>query len=157
VGFDSAQHHLAQYNVAWSRWDKDDPRMADFYARVRAMYEVAEASPGFVWRPTDDEDSRFLLTNLSVWASVEALRTFVYRAAHAGVLQDRARWFESPKEAHQVLWWVAAGHRPDWNEARERLAMLRATGPTTEAFTFAKLYSPGDSSSDSSISSAADA
>jgi hypothetical protein len=35
-----------------------------------------------------------------------------------------------------VLWWVAAGHRPSVAEAEQRLAALRADGPTPRAFSF---------------------
>jgi uncharacterized protein DUF3291 len=37
-------------------------------------------------------------------------------------------------DAHVVLWWVPEGHRPDLDEAGERLARLHADGPTPYAF-----------------------
>ena len=40
------------------------------------------------------------------------------------------------KEAATAMWWVPAGHVPDVAEARERLAHLRAHGPTPFAFPF---------------------
>jgi hypothetical protein len=33
------------------------------------------------------------------------------------------------------LWWVAEGHAPTVDEAKERLDMLRERGPTPDAFT----------------------
>ncbi len=127
--------HLAQMNVARARWAADRPEMADFYAQVAAINAIAEASPGFVWRLKDDYGDPMLLVNLSVWESEEALREFVYRSGHAGVFRDRGRWFERPEQAHQVLWWIAEGHRPSYVEGFERLTLLRSSGRTHEAFT----------------------
>ncbi|MEO5926330.1 MAG: DUF3291 domain-containing protein [Bryobacteraceae bacterium] len=128
--------HLAQMNVAQARWAVDRPEMADFYAQAPAVNAIAESSPGFVWRLTDDYGDPLQLVNLSVWESVEALREFVYRSGHAGVFRDRAKWFEKATRANQVLWWVPAGHRPGYVEGFERLEMLRASGATRDAFGF---------------------
>jgi hypothetical protein len=137
--------HLAQMNVAQARWAVDRPEMADFYAQVPAINTVAESSPGFVWRLTEDYGDPLTLVNLSVWESVEALREFVYRSAHSGVFGERARWFEKPEQANQVLWWVPSGHRPGYAEGMARLERLRASGSSGEAFTFAALVPrPGD-------------
>ncbi len=54
-----------------------------------------------------------------------------------GVMRRRREWFERHVEAHLVLWWVPAGHRPTAGEALERLAELREHGPGPRAFTFA--------------------
>lgn len=94
--------------------------MADFYAQVPAIHAIADASPGFVWRLTEDYGDPFLLVNLSVWESVEALREFVYRSGHAGVFGDRERWFEAG-QSRQVQWWIPEGHRPTYAEGFERL------------------------------------
>jgi hypothetical protein len=39
-------------------------------------------------------------------------------------------------ELYMVLWWVPAGHRPTIDEAKAKLVLLEAQGPTPEAFTF---------------------
>lgn len=63
---------------------------------------------------------------------------------HLGVLRHRRDWFERLGEAHVVLWWVAAGHIPSVEEAEERLAPLRAVGPSPNAFSFREhLSAPG--------------
>lgn len=121
--------HLAQFNVAQALWAADRPEMAEFYAQVQAVNAVAEASPGFVWRLTEDAGEPLMLVNLSVWESVEALRGFVYKSPHVGVFRDRERWFEKPAQASQVLWWIPAGHRPGYAE-----------GPSAEAFTSASVF-----------------
>jgi hypothetical protein len=73
---------------------------------------------------------------------VEALSDFVYRSAHTEVMRQRRTWFETMREAYLVLWWVPAGDRPTVQEAEERLAHLRAEGPTPHAFTFRTPFPP---------------
>ena len=41
---------LAQINVARALFPLDAPEMADFIALIPAVNELAERSPGFVWR-----------------------------------------------------------------------------------------------------------
>jgi hypothetical protein len=80
---------------------------------------------------------------MSVWESLEALRTFVYSShRHLDVMRRRREWFERMGEMHLVLWWVPAGHRPTVAEAEERLTLLRALGPSPDAFTFRRHFPP---------------
>jgi hypothetical protein len=149
--------HIAQLNVGRAVAPPGSPELADFMAALDRINELAEASPGFVWRlqsssgnATDilvSDDPRFLV-NMSVWSSVEALFGFVYRSGHTDVMKRRREWFEKPAEAYQVLWWIPAGHIPTAQEALERLAHLRSEGPTERAFTFNRRYPPpGESGS----------
>ena len=143
--------HVAQLNVGRAVAPPGSPELADFMAALDRINALADAAPGFVWRlqsaggnATDilvSDDPRSLI-NMSVWSSVESLFTFVYRTAHTAVMQRRREWFEKPTEAHQVLWWVPAGHIPTTEEALERLAHLRREGPTARAFTFSRRYPP---------------
>jgi hypothetical protein len=48
------------------------------------------------------------------------------------------------REAYLALWWVPAGHRPTVAEAIAKLELLRAKGPTVDAFTFRKAFPPPD-------------
>ena len=147
------QWHLAQLNVGTILHPADDPRMQGFYSRLDAINALAEASPGFVWRLQSDSgnatdiqvaDDPMFLVNLSVWESAEALFEYVYRSAHREVMAGRRQWFARPEAAHQVLWWVAAGHQPSTEEALARLSLLRRHGPTAEAFTFKARYPAPD-------------
>jgi hypothetical protein len=47
-------------------------------------------------------------------------------------------------EAHLVLWWVPAGHRPTPAEASERLNQLRSAGPSPAAFHFRQVFDAPD-------------
>ena len=143
--------HLAQLNVARALEPLDSPLLADFMAALDRINALAEAAPGFVWRlrgetgnATDVRagDDPSLIVNLTVWQSPEELFDFVYRSQHTAVMAKRRQWFEKMAEAHQVLFWIPAGHIPTLDEALERLALVRQLGPTREAFTFKARFAP---------------
>jgi hypothetical protein len=79
---------------------------------------------------------------MSVWESIEALHAYVYRSDHAGPLRARRQWFVPTAGPTVVLWWIPAGHLPTIEEAKERLALLKARGPGPEAFTFRSAHPP---------------
>ncbi|MFC4049642.1 DUF3291 domain-containing protein [Actinomadura syzygii] len=137
--------HLAQFNVATLIHPLDDARMADFVALLDPVNALADAAPGFVWRLVEEGQpdatgmrpaGADVVVNFSVWESAEAVWDFVYRSAHLETMRRRREWFRRHAEAHLVLWWIPAGHVPTVDEALERLALLRAEGPTPRAFTF---------------------
>ncbi len=127
-------------------------------AALDPINAIADTSPGFVWRletpegnatairPYDDER---ILVNMSVWESIETLREFAYRSAHADVLRRRREWFERYEGPSMVIWWVPADHIPGIEEAKERLALLARDGPTPRAFTFRDTFPPPASASTS--------
>lgn len=146
---------LAQVNVAYAKAPLDDPRLADFVARIDEINALAEKSPGFVWRyraadsrdPYAREyDDPNVLFNLSVWNDVEALHAFTYRTAHAAVFARRAEWFDDAMammgSRAMALWWVPTGHQPTPIEAKARLAHLTTHGPSGHAFTFKQRFAP---------------
>jgi len=144
--------HLAQVNIGRVLWPPEDERMAGFMGRLDELNKLADESPGFVWRLQTEagnatalrpygEDER-LLVNMSVWETLEDLRAYVYRSAHAPVLAQRKQWFEPMTTPFMALWWVAAGHRPSVEEAKARLAELTARGPGPGAFTFKVTFPP---------------
>jgi Domain of unknown function (DUF3291) len=64
------------------------------------------------------------------------LAGFVYRQPdHLSFMRRRKEWFEK-MDIFMALWWVPVGHIPSVAEGMERLAALKAHGPTEEAFTF---------------------
>jgi hypothetical protein len=87
-----------------------------------------------------------VLVNVSVWKDVDSLNAYVYSSAHVELMRRRREWFERMTEAYLVLWWVPQGHHPSINEALERLSLLRAQGPTAQAFTFRQPFPPPASS-----------
>jgi hypothetical protein len=142
---------LAQVNVARMRAGPDSPVMAGFMAAADPMYRIAEDSPGFVQRlrgagghvPTcQDAQQGWLIVNVSVWSSYEALHRFVYRSHHGGLLRRRGEWFLPTPQPSTALWWVADGHEPGLDEAQARLAVLRREGPSPRAFSLRRRFRP---------------
>ena len=146
-------YHVAQVNIGRIRFPLDDPRMAGFMTRLDDINALADQSRGFVWRlqtsagnatyfrPYDDDR---VLMNMSVWETIENLKHYVYRTAHAEFLRHREEWFERFSSSYLALWWVPAGHRPGIDEAKKRVAHLDAHGPTQFAFTFKSVFPPDE-------------
>lgn len=146
--------HIAQINIARARMPLDDPGMQGFVNRLDEINALADRSPGFVWRLQTEEgnatylrpyDDERILVNMSVWESVEALKDYVYKTAHAELLRDRRSWFEKFDGAMLAMWWVPAGHIPSMDEAKKRLAHLEEHGPSQFAFTFKTVQPPDES------------
>lgn len=147
-------YHLAQANVAYALAAHDDPRLADYFARLDEMNHLAERTPGFVWRYiTDSRDPTqrefadpLVLFNMSVWESIDALHAYTYRTAHSEVYAARKTWFADVKAVvggHALaMWWIPAGELPTADEAKIRLAEITANGPSERAFTFKKRFPP---------------
>jgi hypothetical protein len=147
------KYQLAQCNIGRAKGPMDGPVMAGFAARLDDINALADGAPGFVWRLQTDAgnatsiqtyEDPLILVNLSVWESPEHLRAFVYRTDHANVMRQRRQWFERFEGVYVVMWWVAAGHIPTTNEAKERLAHLQKHGETAHAFSFARIFPSPD-------------
>ena len=143
--------HVAQVNIARLVAPIDAPEIAEFVAGLDPINTIAEASPGFVWRLKDDtgdathievDPDPLIIMNLTVWDSIDALDAFVRDTEHVSFLRRRREWFERSAEAYFAMWWIPAGTTPTPNEAMERLAHLRANGPSAYAFTFRERYEP---------------
>lgn len=141
--------HLAQLNIARMRGARDSEIMSEFFARLDEINALADNAPGFVWRlqsesgnATDIQafDDEWLIVNLSVWESVEQLKTFTYQTAHADVMRQRRQWFEPHTDAYLVLWWIPVGHIPTVQESKERLRHLQTHGASAYAFTLKQIF-----------------
>ena len=149
-------YQLAQVNIARLVAPIDDPRIDEFREALERINTLGDHSPGAVWRmqgssashgATDlrwplTPDDPLMITNLTVWTDVESFRAFVYKSEHAAFLRRRRTWFEASAESPLALWWIEAGHRPDLHEGAERLAHLRANGPTSFAFSLRETFPP---------------
>jgi hypothetical protein len=131
----------------------EDPIMKSFVDKLDEINELAESSPGFVWRLKDDggnataipfdNDTRIII-NMSVWENVDALQAFVYKGNHRDIMMRRKEWFEHLKQMISALWYVPLHSFPSVEDARFRLNYLRENGPTPFCFTFAQRFSPED-------------
>ena len=149
-----ANYHIAQINIGRAKGPVEDPMMAGFMTRLDDLNALADRSPGFVWRlqtlegnatyfrPYEDDDR--ILLNMSVWETIDALRHYVYKTAHAEMLRHREEWFERFAGIYLALWWVPVGHIPGIDEAKKRLAHLDQYGPTQFAFTFKTMVQPDE-------------
>lgn len=148
-----SEFQIAQVNIGRIRAELDDPIMAGFVNRLEEINSLADGSPGFVWRlqepagnatylrPYGDERT---LMNMSVWESIESLRHYVFKTAHAELLRQRHAWFEKFAGSYTALWWVPTGYIPGIDEAKKRLAHIEAHGPTQFAFTFTQIFPPDE-------------
>ncbi len=150
-------YQLAQVNIARMLAPLTDPLMAGFVAELDAINALADNSPGFLWRLQTPEgnatdlrpyEDDLILVNLSLWASLADLSTFVYKSRHRQVLQQRPQWFQRFNGPYVALWWVPSGHIPSVEEAKERLAYLSAQGETPYAFSFKKPFPAPEAVSD---------
>ena len=147
-------YYLAQANVAYAIAPTNDPRLAEYMVRLDEINQLADTSPGFVWRYlTDSRDMQqrefndpYVLFNMSVWESIDALHAYTYRTAHAEVYAARRKWFVDEKAVvggHALaMWWIPRGKLPSVADAKERLAWITAEGPSERAFTFKKRFPP---------------
>ena len=150
----TTKYHIAQVNMGRIKAPLDDARMAGFMSRLDEINALADGSPGFVWRlQTNDGNATYfrpypedehILLNMSVWETIEALKDYVYRTAHAELLRNRHEWFENFRGAYMALWWVPVGHVPGIDEAKKRVAHLNLNGPTQFAFTFKVTFPPDE-------------
>ena len=143
---------LAQLNVARARAPLDEPTMHGFVSQLAEINALGEASPGFVWRLTDESggdatgirafDDPLVIVNLTVWRGIDELAAFAYRTRHVELFRARRDWFGPFDGPSLVLWWVPGGHRPTIVEARGRLDHLAAHGPSAHAFTIKTRFGP---------------
>jgi hypothetical protein len=146
--------HLAELNIGRLLRPLEHADTDEFVRALDPINALAESSPGFVWRLTDDdglsssyvrlpgEDDPLLIVNYSIWEDLESLRHFMYRSGHSSYLRRRREWFERPPEESTVLWWVPAGTIPSLGEAYDRLRELRANGPAARAWSLAQPFDP---------------
>ena len=142
---------LAQLNIARAKAPLDSPAMKEFMDNLEPVNNIAENSPGYVWRLQDDSgdatsihvfDDPLIIVNMSVWESVEALKDFMFKTHHLEFLQRKGEWFVKMEEASHVLWWIESGAIPTEQEAKERLFHLREHGDSVYGFSFRNLHAP---------------
>ena len=149
-------YQLAQINIGRLIAPIDDPQIAEFVANLEPINALADHAPGFVWRLQSSSgnatdiaynDDPFVIVNMSVWESLEALRNFAYRSDHVRVFRDRAKWFEKMDKPNYCLWWVPAGHQPTVSEGRDRMEHYWKHGSTPYSFWFSQHFpQPADQS-----------
>jgi heme-degrading monooxygenase HmoA len=140
---------LAQVNVSLQRAPMRHRTMAGFVTAFDPVARLAAESPGFVWHHRSDsghtvldEERRPQVVNLTVWRDYRSLHEFVYRSAHGRLLLRRTEWFLPTPQPSTALWWVPDGERPTVEQALARLRHLREHGPTPQAFSLRRRFTP---------------
>lgn len=137
---------LAQLNIASLGAPLDSQQLEGFVSRLDEINALADNADGFVWRLTTEAgnatsiqafDDPDLISNLSLWRDLDALKAYVYQSPHLELLKKKRDWFKPLDDAHLVLWWVAHGHEPELEESKARLEALRGNGSGPFAFNFA--------------------
>ena len=130
--------------------------MREFEMALDPINAIAEATPGFVWRLTDDggqsssyvelpgNDDPLLIINYSIWEDLESLKHFIHKSGHMAYLRRRREWFEAIQAPTSVMWWIPRGEVPTVSEANDRLSHLREVGPSQHAWTLAKPHPAPD-------------
>lgn len=145
--------YIAQLNIAKAKYELDSPQLKDFIDNLEPINQIAESSDGFIWRLKDDSgnavsiqafDDPRVIVNMSVWTSIDALKSFMFKTHHVDFLKRKQEWFERLEQANHVLWWISKEHRPTLQEAQERLRYLRDNGESPYAFSFKRQYSTDD-------------
>jgi Domain of unknown function (DUF3291) len=145
--------HVAQFNISKERFPLGHPAMCDFVDHLAVVNGLADQAEGFVWRLHDESgnatsmrifEDKTIIFNLSVWESVEALKEFAFKSAHAMMLRNRRKWFDRVSEQTYVLWWVRPGGHPSIEAAKERLRYIQEHGPSPYAFTFDSVPAPAE-------------
>ena len=148
-------YQLAQVNIGKILAPMDNPVMEGFKSNLDPINKLAENSPGFIWRLKDETNNAtsikifeddFMLINMSVWESIDALYQFVYQSHHVQYVKRRKEWFEKMPEMFMALWYVPAGHEPTPLEAMERLNYLRKHGDTPFSFGFRNKFTAEEAS-----------
>jgi len=143
------KYYLAQINVADAVAEMDADEMSGFVSRLDEINALADQSAGFIWRLQSEEgdatslrvfENPLMLVNVSVWESIDALKSYVYKSVHVELIHDRDAWFSKMGQAHMALWWIPEGHIPSMEEAREKLEHIREHGPGPEAFSFGRPF-----------------
>lgn len=147
--------HLAQLNIAKSKYPLDSPELKEFVDNLDPINQLAEQSEGFIWRLQDDNGDAIsfqafpdpnIIVNMSTWSSIDALKNFMFRTHHRDFLRRKTQWFENMPLDNYVLWWVAQGSTPTIEEGIARLNYLRENADTPYAFSFKSNFSAAEAS-----------
>lgn len=142
---------LAEVNVARLRAPIEDPALSGLVRALEDVNWLADKSSGFVWRHRPEQGPLTMgelpgagevVVTLSTWVDFGSLQSYVYRTAHGLFMQQRGRWFLPVGGFTTALWWVREGDRPTVAEGLSRLARLRSDGPTPEAFSLRRRFTP---------------
>ncbi|MFJ4189211.1 DUF3291 domain-containing protein [Kitasatospora sp. NPDC089509] len=80
--------------------------------------------------------------SLSRWTDLRLTFDAIYTGLHRAALNRRHDWFERTEHPPYVLWWVADGEVPTWQDGVSRLERLHGEGSAPDAFSFRHAFAP---------------
>ena len=98
-------------NIARMKDRIDSDLMSEFVNNLDRINSLAEDQKGFVWRLKDEENNatsiqvyedEYIIINMSVWDSVDALFHFVYKTAHAEFVKRGSEWFQRMEDGSNL-------------------------------------------------------
>lgn len=147
----SSIYHLAQFNIIKLKDQLDSPVIKEFKDFLAPVNQLAEESPGFVWRLKDDNgesaaavetpyEDELIFVNMSVWLNYPYLKDYVYQTVHSYFLKNRKKWSHEIEGSKAVMWYIKEGTTPSLTEAKEKLDLLNELGPTPKAFGMTEVF-----------------
>ena len=147
----NTNYHLAQFNIIKLKDHLDSPVVKEFKDFLAPVNQLAEESPGFVWRLKDDNGEsaanvetpykdELIFVNMSVWLNYEYLKSYTYQTVHSYFLKSRKKWSLEIEGHRAVMWYIEAGDTPSLIEAKEKLDLLNQFGSSLTAFSMTDLY-----------------
>src|SRR5688572_3887477 len=99
----NTNYYLAQFNIIKLKDHLDSPVVKEFKDFLAPVNQLAEESPGFVWRLKDDNGEsaanvetpykdELIFVNMSVWLNYEYLKSYTYQTVHSYFLKSRKKW-----------------------------------------------------------------
>lgn len=145
------QYHLAQFNIIKLKDQIDSPVVKEFRDFLAPVNQLAEDSPGFIWRLKDEEgasatdietpyEDELIFVNMSVWTDYPSLKDYTYQTVHSYFLKSRKKWSDEIAGHKAVMWYIPAGTTPTVEEAKIKLDQLNEHGSSLEAFSMTDIY-----------------
>jgi hypothetical protein len=163
---------LYTFGVLKSPLTDPAPLAREFYERGEAVYREIGQHPGYIARAEAahhiqgvlfDADwgewgefvvpawygkgrtveTTALAATLSLWTDLRSAFDAIYTGLHRVALNRRYDWIERTGHPNYVLWWVADGAIPTWQDGVSRLEHLHEYGSAPYAFTFHRSFDPG--------------
>ncbi|MEQ8582258.1 MAG: DUF3291 domain-containing protein [Marinoscillum sp.] len=147
----STNYHLAQFNIIKLKDQLDSPVVKEFRDFLAPVNQLAEESPGFVWRLKDDQgesaanvetpyEDELIFVNMSVWLNYDYLKAYTYQTVHSYFLKSRKKWSLEIEGHRAVMWYVEEGQIPSLTEAKAKLDLLNQSGSSSKAFSMTDIY-----------------
>ena len=147
----STNYHLAQFNIIKLKDQLDSPVVKEFRDFLAPVNQLAEESPGFVWRLKDDQgesaanvetpyEDELIFVNMSVWLNYDYLKAYTYQTVHSYFLKSRKKWSLEIEGHRAVMWYVEEGQIPSLTEAKAKLDLLNQSGSSGKAFSMTDIY-----------------